>query len=381
MPSSGIAAAERPALRVLVVGQTPPPHHGQAVAIRSLVDAEYDNIEIRHVRMAFSSSIEEVGRFRIRKLFHLAGIVLALVRARVRFRPKILYYPPAGPDLVPFLRDVIILTATRWLFPMTVFHFHAGGLSELYERLPAPLGLAFRVAYGRPEAAILPSELNPRDDRAVAARKTFIVPYGIQDECEQFVRRRRGDAPVPIVLFIGLLTRSKGTHVLLDAARLLYDRGVSFRVQFMGSFPSDEEARTFRARVEKNGLGHVVELLGQLTGREKRLAIRDAHIFCFPTFYERETFGIVLLEAMQCSLPVVATHWRGTASIVVEGETGLLVPPEDSVALADGLEKLVTNPDEAARMGENGRRRFREEYSLAKFLRRMNETLLDVAGG
>jgi len=66
--------------------------------------------------------------------------------------------------------------------------------------------------------------------------------------------------------------------------------------------------------------------------------------FCFPTFFESETFGVVLLEAMQFSLPIVATRWRGIPSIITDGDNGFLVDPKDPIGLSEKLETLLRDP-------------------------------------
>jgi glycosyltransferase involved in cell wall biosynthesis len=107
-----------------------------------------------------------------------------------------------------------------------------------------------------------------------------------------------------------------------------------------------------------------VTFLGVLSGEAKHAAFRSADILCFPTFFSSESFGLVLVEAMSFSLPVVATHWRGTPSIVVEGEGGYLVPIRDAQALAKRLEQLICNPSLCKEMGRNGRRRYEELFTV-----------------
>ncbi len=123
-------------IKVLVVGQTPPPFGGQAVMIERLLRGNLPGIELFHVRMAFSRTMAEMGTMRWSKLFHLLGVIAKIVYHRVVHGVRILYYPPAGPNRVPMVRDLAILLATRWMFDKTILHFHAGGLSELYPRLP-----------------------------------------------------------------------------------------------------------------------------------------------------------------------------------------------------------------------------------------------------
>ena len=155
--------------KILVVGQTPPPIGGQAVMIQQMLDQKYDNIELLHVRMFFSKEMDEVGRVRFSKLFELVAVIVRIILARVSTGARILYYPPAGPNLVPVLRDIAILCSTRWLFDVTIFHFHAAGLSEIYPRLSPFLRFFFRQAYCSPDIAIRISEFNPQDGKALGA--------------------------------------------------------------------------------------------------------------------------------------------------------------------------------------------------------------------
>ena len=126
-------------IKILVVGQTPPPCHGQALMIERLVQARFERVELRHVRMAFSSSIADVGRFRVGKLWHLAGVIGRIVWQRIAHGVDVLYYPPVGPHRVPLYRDLAILCCTRWMFRKTIFHFHTLGIGRVYRQLPLPL--------------------------------------------------------------------------------------------------------------------------------------------------------------------------------------------------------------------------------------------------
>src|SRR3954451_980664 len=168
-------------LRVVVVGQPPPPFGGQALAIQCFVSGRYTDVEIHHVRMAFSRSMSEIGRVQLGKLGHLVGLVPRILWTRMRRGAGVLYYPPAGPDLVPVLRDIVLLLATRWAFPRTVFHFHASGLSEVYPRLPRWSRALFWAAYRRPDLTIAPSRDNPPDGEFLGARRCVVIPNGIAD--------------------------------------------------------------------------------------------------------------------------------------------------------------------------------------------------------
>jgi glycosyltransferase involved in cell wall biosynthesis len=363
------------AVRIVAVGQTPPPFGGQSIAIQSFVTGRYEGLEIFHLRMAFSQDMDAVGKPRPRKLLHLLTLVARILWCRARTGAKVLYYPPAGPDLVPILRDLAVLLATRWAFDTTVFHFHAGGLSEAWPRLPRPLRPLFRAAYRRPDLAIQPSDLNPPDGRFLDARRTVVVPGGVPDlGAGKLERPARRNGP-PVILYIGVLRESKGVLVLVEACRLLRASGVDFRLDIVGAFESERFATELRGALAGAGLAEVTTLLGNRTADEKAACYRASDVFCYPTYFESETFGLVLAEAMQFSLPVVATRWRGVPSVVADGESGLLVPVRDPAALADALQRVIEDPELARRLGRRGREIYLQRFTEENYRRAMADAL------
>ncbi len=341
--------------KVLVVGQIPPPHHGQAVAIEMLVTSKLADLQLIHVRMSFSSSMDEVGRFRISKIPHMLSLVARIIYHRFADSVRILYYPPAGSYRVPMYRDMFILICTRWLFEKTIFHFHACGVSELYDRLPSWQRWLFRRAYFGADAAIRISDLNPEDGRRLAAKRHYVVPCGTDDPCPELSVSPSKSAAAGgdrlRMLFVGIVSEAKGVMVLIEACAKVAARGVPFELEIMGQWESDDFAARARQRIEELNLGQNIKFLGALTGKKKFDAFRRANVFCFPTHLQCETFGLVLLEAMACGLPVVATRWHGIPSVVDEDRTALLFEPHDSNGLADRLVRLAHDPPLRERMG------------------------------
>lgn len=121
-----------------------------------------------------------------------------------------------------------------------------------------------------------------------------------------------------------------------------------------------------------------VEYLGKRYGEEKNAVFARSDIFCFPTFYHNETFGLVNLEAMQWGLPVVATPEGGIPDVVLDGETGFLVPQRNAEALADSLEVLLSDPELRFRMGKAGRRHYEANFTQSHFEERMRVILSEV---
>lgn len=371
-------------IKVLIVGQTPPPFNGMALMIERLVNSKPADVELIHVRMAFSSHMNQLGRVRLGKILHLFVLIARIICQRFASGARILYYPPAGPERVPMYRDVAILLATRWLFDRTVFHFHAGGISELYDRLPRWQQWFFRKAYFGADAAIRLSELNPEDGRRLEAKRNFVIPYGIDDPfpgmLEELAAAPSGEEPLR-VLYVGVLSEAKGVKLLVEACGQLAARGVRWDVELVGQWESDEFAHHIEQRIGELGLGDRIHVLGMLTGDAKFAAYRRANVFCFPTSMRSEALPVVLLEAAACGLPAVSTRWRGIPSIVDEGTTGFLTAINDSAAVADRLERLARDSQLRITMGRAARAKFEREYTFARHAARMRDAFIETAEG
>lgn len=356
-----------PKRRVLVIGQTPPPFHGQAIAVQMLLAGDYGRIELSHVPMNFSRTVEEIGRLRVRKLVELPLLVARILKARVCTGAQVLYYPPYCAERVPLVRDLVVLTCCRWAFRSTVLHLHSTGFISVYGDLGRAWRFAFRRAYFHPDVAIALSGRSRSDAEFLLARHVAVVPNGVPDDAVSFGRLSRSQGELPVVLFTGVVRPSKGVLELLEACARLRDGGWPARVKLMGAVQPVEFGPELSARIDELGLSGEVELLGSRTGDEKWRMFRQADVFCLPTFFDN--FPLVVLEAMEFGLPVVCTPCGSLAEIVVEGETGFLVEAGDVPALASRLSTLLSSPELRDSMGAAGRRRYLERFTVEHYRR------------
>ncbi len=364
-------------LKIVVVGQTPPPLGGQAIMIQRMLRLQISGLEMHHVPMRFSHEIGEAGRVLFRKLVEGVKVIVSIVRTRFRTGAQVLYYPPAGPNLVPVLRDLVILIATRWMFRQVVFHFHASGLGEFLARSSPILRFLAHWAYDGPDLAIEVAHSAPRDGRAIRAKRTAVVSNGVEDAAAEFPPRKRSQAGRCKILYAGILFEDKGVLDLIDACAVLLKGGIDFECQFMGAPTSAQMQARLIARINDQGLAGRVRLLGVRTGAAKWQTFHDADIFCFPTFYASESFGLVAVEAMSFGLPIVVTAWRGLADIITD-EVGIEVPIRDPAAIAAALSALIQDPERRIKLGEAGRRRYVELFTLKQFERNLGDALLSL---
>jgi glycosyltransferase involved in cell wall biosynthesis len=198
--------------------------------------------------------------------------------------------------------------------------------------------------------------------------RVLVVENGVPDRNPSGVIASSGRA-VPRVLFLSNMLADKGPLVLVEALAVLERRGIALEATFAGAAGDGRTVAEFHAAVARHGLGERVRYVGPTFDAAKHDLLATHDVFALPT--SRDAFPLVLLEAMQHGLAAVATSVGAIPEIVVEGETGFLVPPGDIAALAGRLEQLATRPDLRRRLGTAGRERYRERFTFEAFEQRL----------
>jgi glycosyltransferase involved in cell wall biosynthesis len=203
------------------------------------------------------------------------------------------------------------------------------------------------------------------DERLATVHSAAAAPRpGYRETGRGLLRGEFGVADKELVIgAVGAFTPKKGQRFLVRAAARICQRRDSIRFVLAGDGPRLEEARGLAA---EHGLGERVLLPGWREDADALLAGCD--VFCSPALIEG--IGSTNLEALAHGLPVVASAVGGIPEAVVDGETGLLVPPGDVAALAGALLRLIDDPELRRRLGEGGRRRFTAEFSVPRMAER-----------
>lgn len=180
------------------------------------------------------------------------------------------------------------------------------------------------------------------------------------------------------VLFVGRLVERKGVAHLIEALGQLEDQR---RTQLVVVGEGPERPR-LEARARELGLSDRVVFRGRISDAELRRAYESADVFVLPAILDSrgdtEGLGVVLLEAMNYGVPVIASRAGGIVDIVVDGETGVLVPPGDAPALAGAVQKVLADPARARELGEAGRRHLAEQFSWDAILARFEAVYRSV---
>jgi glycosyltransferase involved in cell wall biosynthesis len=259
-----------------------------------------------------------------------------------------------------------------------VVHAHGvkAALLTLGSGLRAPVVITFHNLWGGGALTKLLRLFTPRAAGVICvseAVKASLIAAGVPlpqaqviyngVDLRRFFPASPASAGAPGVGFIGRLTGEKGIDTLLGAMRRVRE-AVPARLVVAGDGP-------FRGSVE--GAGDL-EYLGAV--EDVVSVYRSLTLVAIPS--RSEGLSMTALEAMACGLPVVASRVGGLPEVVVEGETGILVPPGDADALAAAILSLVRDPKRAAALGEAGRRRVEARFTLDEMVDRVAEVYRGV---
>ena len=186
---------------------------------------------------------------------------------------------------------------------------------------------------------------------------------------------------VPRIVSVGRSVEKKGFADLIEACRLLRERGRTFECAIVGGGPLDTILET---RIERANLGGHVRLLGPCAQAEVRELLASSHVFALASVPESgggsDNLPTVIVEAMLAGMPVVSTRVAGIPEMIVDGEDGFLVSPRDPSALAAAIEKVLADSVLATRMGAHGRESAVKKFAIEETTRAMKHLLVGRCG-
>jgi glycosyltransferase involved in cell wall biosynthesis len=362
--------------RILFFVPLPPPVTGAALRNKSLVDSAVlrESYVIEVIPFNFADSIESIGHFSMKKGFK--GIVrfFEIFIKVVRFRPHLVYFNFSLYGFALF-RDTIYVALFKLLRCRLLFHLRTQGVQRQVEGSDFKKTM-FKFVFRRTDVVCLSKHLCI-DIKDVFQGVPFVVSNGIEDVSSRYPIAVKDPSEWPRIIFIGHLLKSKGVLDLIDALKILSGRQVSFHADIVGA-EGDLKISELKAMLTHLNLDRIVNMEGVKLGDEKYKALRSADLLVLPTVWE--AFPGVILEAMQFSLPVIATREGAIPEIVDDQETGLLIEKHQVAELADKLQMLIEDPALRRSLGEKGRKKFESRYVLDQFESNMKNVFDEVLG-
>jgi len=241
-----------------------------------------------------------------------------------------------------------------------------------------------------------PRQFEIRLDKLVDSARAIVTEtdYAARFLCEQFPRRSdrvhriyngldltefgRADfsSTPPLIIAVGRLIPKKGFSDLIRSCALLAERGKSFRCEIIGEGPLGE---ALRRQIDDMHLQNNVELIGAKPQTQLRGRLAAANVFVLPSVMDpdggMDNLPTVIMEAMATGLPVVSTNIGGIPEMIIDNETGFLVEPGDTAAMADAIETVINDSSSAARLGQSGYERAGALFSIEKNVRELRALL------
>jgi glycosyltransferase involved in cell wall biosynthesis len=412
-------------MKLLIFAHTPPPHHGQSYMVQLMLagfggdrrkqkrDSTGNTaaaercrygIECYHVNARLSKRLEDIGDLRLGKFLLLLGYCLQAIWCRFRHGVTTMYYIPAPGKPSALYRDWLVMLICRPFFKKVILHWHAAGLAHWLETSVPMRTRSWTYRFLKHvDLSIVLSQYNRADAEKMYSRQIRIVSNGIPDPCPEFDRqvltrrkarfaaRRKllsgqlltqddiqhtgGNPNLVRVLYLAHCTREKGLFDSLAGVSMARQRlaerksPITLKLQVAGTFVSGAEKAEFERFIEQPEMKELVEYFGFVSGEQKHRLLREADLFCFPTYYENENQPVNLIEAMAFGLPILTTRWRSVPELFPANYLGL-VDIHSPEQVADVILPLL-----AGEPGDGLRNVFLRNFTLEQYLTGMAEAL------
>lgn len=347
----------------------PPPVHGAAMVGKYIHDSELINttFDCHYINLTMASDLEDVGKFKIKKVFSFYQLLRKIRKSLIDTKPQLVYVTPNSKG-GPFYKDFIVVMMLKMMGCKIVAHYHNKGVAIRQNRWID--NLLYRKFFNGIKVILLGEPLYLDVKKYVKREDVYICPNGIPEE-----DTKNEDTPHRIsrILFLSNLLIDKGVLVLLDALKMLKEKDVVFSCDIVGGETAVIDAVRFDKEIKKRNLEDCVSYRGKQYGINKNVYLKNADVFVHPT--NDDCFPLVLLEAMQHGLPIVTTNEGAISDIVDDGKTGLIVKKNNPNDLADKIELLLNDENLRKKFGEAGRNKYKQEYTLEIFEKRLSDIL------
>lgn len=370
------AAATAGLRKLLIIAQLPPPVHGASVVNAMVVNSAEirKRFEVSVVPIDVSTSLSDLRKFSTLKVLRSLHVLAKIVGRVVFDRPQVCYLTLA-PHGYAFYRDCLFVGVFRIFRMPHVIHLHGRGMAKSHKGGVS----AFLARFALRKATVV--HLSPllMGDIApfVASTSVQFVANGVADPyCGELIQKPRGS--VTSILFLSTMLESKGPLVLLQALAILKQEGLLFKAIFAGPWRGSLKVEDFNHYLQDAGLTSQVQHVGPVYGDTKNALLRSADILAFPTHYENEAFPLVVLEGMAAGLVPVTSNIAALPDIV--GDAGFVVQPQNPIALARELGKLLRNAELLASLQLKSRARYEENFTGEHFELSLANVLMAAAG-
>lgn len=306
--------------------------------------------------------------------FYFAAGAATILVYGVQRRIEVLHLHMAEYGSV--LRKGLLVYLGKVLGIPVVIHMHSAKFTTMWETASPRRKSAMLAVFRHSDAIIVLGEFWRKylvNNLNQPAAKVHIIPNGVPDPGPS-LRRSAAGAETLNILLAGTVGQRKGIGDLLEALARPHLREFSWQLSIAGG----GEVELYREKARQLGIANRVNFLGWVNLDEVSRLMRSADIFVLPSY--QEGLPMAIIEAMANALPVVSTPVGSIPDMIRDGETGMLVPPGDSSALAAAILRLLQSPELRASIGLAARELYLRELTVSAMCERIEAVFNGVIG-
>lgn len=359
--------------KILFILHLPPPVHGAAMVGKWIHDSKLINetFDCRYINLTAAANLSDIGKVGFSKVVHFSRMMMRIRRSVQVFKPDLVYVTPNASGGA-FYKDFMVVNMLKRMGCRVLCHYHNKGVRR--RQSYAMDDQLYRSFFKNIKVLLIVPQLYDDMKKYLRIRDTYFCPNGVPGLLDHEIEAVRNNE-IPEILYLSNLLVSKGIIDLLDALYLLRGEGYRFHCYVVGAEAAAMNGDRLQEEIDSRHLQNMVEYVGPKYGNEKDQYLRKADMLAFPSYYPKETFGLVNLEAMEYKLPVISTNEGGIPYVVKDGVTGIITPTRNPIALSQAIAKLIDDPTLRISMGEAGYQFFKSEFTIDKFLERLANVL------
>lgn len=341
--------------RVVVLGAFPPPLHGSSIITEEIYNFLKNVYLVSKVNSSLSTSNKDIGRV---KFLKFARIIKLCFRCLLNRDQNIIYWCPA-PNGPAFLKDYILFTLLK-LFSKSkvIVHIHARGFE-----IDSSFALLLKARVLRDSKVFCVSE---------DMKNTLIPHFSSNFHCvwnPVLLKPNLNEVSRDVdLLFVSNMFKEKGPLEFIEVVRIVKEQYPGIKAAMVGA-EADISYVHIKNIISQYHLDDNIKIMGPMKHSELSEIYAKSRLFIFPSVYKKESFGLVVAEAMSFGTPSIIYNKWGVRNLIVDGENGYKCKVHDKEAIALHAIRLLGASDEWARMSNRSKSIARERFSLKNYIK------------
>jgi len=369
MPKSGKT-------RVLYFIQLPPPIHGVSKINQFIFESDVINqgIEKSLLKIDFSRNIQDLRKFTLKKILIAICLFFKLIIRVRKFKPDLVYFSlmPVG---IGFLRDLIYVWVLKLFKRKVIYHLHNRGIARYAKK--RYWNKLYCYVFNRANVIHVSDGLMKTEIEILNLTHSNLFIQPNTTDSFIIIKKKKSVNSFNIMFFSNLF-HEKGLMTLLNAFLAVKQEIPNALLHIYGASRGGKQDAEYNKFVLQNTLQNEVYFKGFLNGGKKAEAFQIADIFVFPSYFSEECFPLVLLEAMQAKLSIIATNVGAIPEMIQDGREGILIEPENPAEFAEKIILLARNQKLREELGGNAYVKFIENYTIVHFEQNMRSIFTKV---